>query len=302
MNWTNIKTYLIILLTGINIFLAASYINSMNQSAYLDNDTIINTIGFLEKQGIEVSKDNVPPKIYKSNVFECIYSEDYYENVASSISSSEKESINILPDNSIRITTADGSLFTFDSGFGFSYSRASSDTTDRLLALEHTADSDKSYTLSKEQYKSLSSFLYPDNQTNKAFSYSIKSVEKISNDNVNAVCIQLIEGIPLYEHTVSVQFDMNGIISADGNWFFPTISDSYNYRLYDQLSVLVKEAQIHKLSEASADNYKVTAINHVYTTYWNASKDKVYFIPSWLITTDKQEQRIYNAISCELYS
>lgn len=302
MNWTNLKTYLIILLAGINIFLAASYINSMNKSAYFDSSTVTNTVEFLDKQGINVDKDTVPTRIYNSNIIECVYDEDYYESVASAISASEKESINILPDNSIRITTVSGSLFTFDSAFGFSYNGSASVADDGLLTLEYTPSDDKQQALSKQQHKVLSSFLYPEYQNNKTFSYSIKSVAQKSNGNIYALVLQEIDGIQVHEHTVSVEFDTDGIVSALGKWFFPTGSESYSYRLYDQLSVLVKEAQLHKADESVAEAYTVTAINHVYTTYWSASKDYVYFIPSWSVSTDKQDQRVYNAISCELYN
>ena len=78
MNWTKLKTYLIMLLVGLNLFLAISYINSIKTDSYLDNGAISNTIEFLAKQGIEISKETIPTKIYNSNIIECSYNDNYY--------------------------------------------------------------------------------------------------------------------------------------------------------------------------------------------------------------------------------
>lgn len=302
MNWTKLKTYLIILLVAINLFLAISYINSIKKDSYLDNGAITNTVEFLAKQGIEISKETIPTKIYNSNIIECSYNDNYYENVAISISSSDKESINILPDKSIKITTQNGDSFTFDSNFNFTYISTSFKEENTLSTLEFTHDNDKSVSLTKEQHKKIENFLYPEYQQNKVFSYSIKSVTPKGNDSISLTCIQIIDNTPINNHLVTFELQGNDILAASGTWFFPTEAESYTYNLYDQLSILIKEAQLHKSGDMSNVNYKISSLNHVYSTYWSANKDNVYFVPSWKISTDDSQDRIYNTISCELYS
>ena len=73
MNWTNLKTYLIILLVIINVFLIFNYADSTNGTAQLDNVDILNTVEFLGKQGIKVNKDVIPTDVYNSNIIECSY-------------------------------------------------------------------------------------------------------------------------------------------------------------------------------------------------------------------------------------
>ena len=304
MNWTNLKTYLIVLLVGINIFFAASYIDSMNKNAHLDDAAVINTVEFLEKQGIFVAQNTVPSQIYNSNIIECPYDEDYYEKTAAAISGSEKESINILPDNSIRIITENGSLFTFDSGLGFSYSKIHSDSGETLLTLEFTPESDNIVSLSYNQQQAISDFLNPYHQGLKDLSYTIKSTAKKSNGNVVAVCYQHINNVPVNSHSATIELSENEVVSAFGTWLFSSNSDNYTYRLYDQLSILVKEAQALSSSENDTDKagYTITSLEHVYSIYWSANRDKVYLIPSWKLSTNDGNQRIYNAINCELTS
>ncbi len=302
MNWTSLKTYLIILLVVINLFLGLSYINSLNKTSHLDENAIVNTVELLGKHGVEIEASDIPSRVYDSSIIECPYSEDYYEKVAISISSSEKESINILPDNSIKITTESGESFTFDSGFGISYNRASATDDSPLLTLEYSPDSDKPASLTKEQNRALSSFLYPEYQGNKTFSYSIRSVAKKDGENAIVVCEQNIGGIPVGDHSITVELDKDAVIYAAGYWFFPTDSKSYSYRLYDQLSILIKETQITNSNESQSEGYKITSVDHIYSTYWSANRDNVYFVPSWAITTENFENRVYNAINCEHYS
>lgn len=302
MNWTSLKTYLIVLLVSINLFLGFSYINSLNKDSYLDDGAILNTVEILGKHGIQVEASEIPTRVYDSGIIECPYSEDYYEKVAISISSSEKESINILPDNSIKITTESGESFTFDSGFGITYSKAHATDDATLLSLENSSDSEKPTSLTKEQNKALSSFLYPEYQGSKTFSYSVISVTKKNEENVIVVCEQNIGGIPVSDHSITVEMDKNSVIYASGYWFFPLDSKSYSYKLYDQLSILIKEAQYSNSENAHKEGYKITTVDHVYSTYWSANRDNVYFVPSWSITTDNSEKRIYNAINCEPYS
>ncbi len=304
MNWTNLKTYLIILLAVINIFLIVNYMDSASSNTQLDDVAISNTVEFVEKQGIELEKYIIPTEVYNSNIIECPYGEEYYERIATAISNSEKESINILPDNSIKINTVSGASFTFDSAFGFSYAKSSSNEDQEALTLEYSSGNDKQTSLSREQRKALSAFIHPVSQNTKELSYSVKSVATKSNGNILAVCSQHINNIPVYTNSLTVEFQDNEIVSAFGTWFFPSSTESYIFRLYDQLSILVKEAQLFKSdhTDITPEPYKITDIEHIYSIYRSANNDKVYFIPSWKLSDSRGSERIYNAVNCELYS
>ena len=304
MNWTNLKTYLIILLVTINVFLIFNYVDSTNGTAQLENTDILNTVEFLEKQDIRIKKEVIPTEVYNSNIIECSYGEEYYELIATLISKSEKESINILPDNSIRINTINGSSFTFDSSFGFSYAKSPINENSELMTLENLSDQDNQVSLTREQRKALSFFFNPASQTNNKLSYSVESATTKANGNLLVTCFQHINNIPVYSNTITVELKDNEIINASGTWFFASDTETYIFRLYDQLSILVKEAQLFKAN--SEDNkttpYEINAIEHIYSIYRSANNNKVYFIPSWRLLDNNSNERIYNAVNCELYS
>lgn len=281
-----------------------NYVYSTNSTAQLDDADILNTVEFLEKQGIKLKKDVIPTNVYNSNIIECSYGEEYYELIATSISNSEKESINILPDNSIRINTANGSSFTFDSAFGFSYAKSSSDEDTKLLIQNYSTDTDNQISLTREQKKTLDSFFDPMPQNTNKLSYSVESVSSDESGNLFIKCFQHINNIPVYSNSITVELQDNEIISATGNWFFAFDTQSYIFRLYDQLSILIKEAQLFKTNsqENLPEPYEINSIEHVYSIYRSANNDKAYFIPSWKLNDSNENQRIYNAVNCELYS
>ena len=304
MNWTSLKVYLIVILAAINVFLTVSYIDSANKNSRIDNNTLVNTVEFIEKQGVLLDQSIIPTEIYNSKIIECPYGEEYYEKIATAISGSEKESINILPDSSIRINTKNGASFTFDSSFGFSFVRFHNDSEAELLTLDDTGIDNRPTSLTKEQSKELSAFFKAAAQSSDDLSYSVTSVYTKDTGNVIATCYQHINNVPVSSNVLTVEFDKNQIISAIGTWFFPYSAENYTFRLYDQLTILIKEAQSFNVDkdESPSDVRRITSVQHVYSIYRSAANDRVYFIPSWKLVSDDGSERIYNAVNCELYS
>ena len=305
MNWKSVKIYLIFILAAVNIYLAASYISSQSRNMRLDSEAVANTVSFLQKNGVSIEKNVIPEQLYNSNIVETPYEENYYENIATVLSDSEKESVNILPDNSIRIMMQNGSVFTFDSKFGFSfYNSDRIDEIDKTPALFSAATFTEQQP-TKEQLRVLKRFLYPyDKSTSKIFDIEITSAQSDTDGYLYISCVQTVYNTPVNNNTVMIKMADNEITDAEGTWYFPSGVSVYTYEQYDQLSILFKDAGSNKLSgniSGNENEHKINALDYIYCIYWNATRDKIYFIPAWRITYDGGDSRIYNAVNCELY-
>lgn len=311
MNWKNVKIFFIIILAAVNIYLLASYVTVRKESTVIDDATLNDIVTLMSENGIAVDKANVPREKMHASIVKSDFDSGYYERVASALSDCEKESVNILPDNTLRIIMSNGDQSWLDRKFGFIF--VSNDltqlTSDDFISSIST-DSYDGYSessLKRKEKDTVSAFLYPEDicKDAKAFSFDIEAVFQKGNNKI-VVCSQKIGEFSLSGHTVYVELTDNTVSRAAGTWFFPQNSDNYSYDLYDQLSVLFKEIELAKTVNSGNDvgenaSYKISGIDFTYCIYWNTNQDGLFFIPAWKITTDTDEVRLYNAVSCELY-
>lgn len=323
MNWKNVKIYLIIVLLLLDIFLAVNILILGNGKSRLEKDSIENTVGILGEGGILIDPSLIPDELESLKIIESSFSGIGYETVAEKISDSVKESVNVLPDGTIRIYTADGSSFSFGSGFGFSYSApndsaraiispiatcdltsANADNAEVFDAPSNVADAEVSAeSLSKEETELAASFLNKltfAGVSSFSYRYDYRSTE---NDKTYICCVQTADGIDITDNRLILTLADGKIVSADGAWFFADNSSAYSSELYDQLSILLKELQTKlALGSDNAESvYNITSLERVYCPYFNSDRSAVYFLPGFKITTDEPAVRIYDAVNCELF-
>jgi regulatory protein YycI of two-component signal transduction system YycFG len=311
-NFKNVKIYFITLLTAVNLLLLFGLLYSNNASKHIDEYTVSNITSVLSENGISVDNQTIPREVHSSSIIEIPFDSGYYERVASAVSTCVRESINIMPDNSIRLIMTNGDNYNLNSRFGFEFSLSdtspvsASEYKAMLLSEESIKATGLSpASLSSKEKKLISRLLYPEklNYTDSQFSFNVSSVYA-GNDYKLAVCDQTIEGSGIRAHRMYIEIKDSQITRASGTWFFPEVTEKYSYELYDQLSVLFEEID-HKKSREQASNtgdtYTITDMDFTYCIYWNSRQDGLYFIPAWEITTDKSETRVYNAVNCELY-
>ncbi len=63
MNWSKVKTILIVLFLGVNIFLLTSMMISANKTIMISSETLDNTIEILNKNNIEIDRELIPKKV-----------------------------------------------------------------------------------------------------------------------------------------------------------------------------------------------------------------------------------------------
>ena len=313
MNFKNVKIFFIILLLAVNIFLLVNYISSDRKSSHIDAQTITNIVKLLDSNGITIGRDTIPDEHFTSHIIEAEFDSGYYERVAQAVSLSEKESVNIMPDSSLKIIMKNGDQFSLDRKFGVEYV---SDGLTAITAAEFaqmfsSKESAESLgfavsILTGKEKKAIKAFLAPEELTQKdsAFSYTVSSIYSNAETKL-AVCKQLIEGTEIRDHVMYVELKDGKVSRAAGMWFYIQSSEIYSADIYDQLSVLCEELD-YKNSRfffffPLSSSYSITDMSFTYCIYWNTRQDGLYFIPAWKIVTDNGETRFYNAVNCELY-
>lgn len=318
-NFKNVKIYFLIILAAANIFLLVNYFAAGVQNDKLDANAISDTVSVLMKNMIGINTDTVPDEYQSGEIIECTFDSGYYERIAALIGGSERESVNILPDNSIRVTLTDGDCFILDSSFRIDYTAAGNEYTGlaeiRDIFSENGLKTDvlKEAGLSEGLKKAAKGLLVPENQRDTAPFFSYKTVGAYSyKDSTVAVFTQTLNGKEIRDHVMYVEFADGKAVRAVGKWFYPESALTYSSEVYDQLSVLFKELEYKNNVYGTADLniftldsarlcYSITDMDTAYCVYWKTGQDGVFFIPAWKISTDEPGIRYYNAVSCELY-
>lgn len=308
MNFKNIKIYFIVLLVAANLFLLVNLFIGGRQENSLDADTIKETVLILNENQIEINNGTVPTESIDPFIYECAFDNGYFERIAKKISGNERESVNILPDNSLKITLTGGESFVLDNNFKVEYMSplGSADIlTDITDIFEETPIYTKvlqSTDISDESIRAANAFLVPedDDKQSTVFSASAAASYKYKDKTI-AVFVQTVDGYELREHIMYLVMDSDKILCATGKWFYPEKYTSYSYDLYDQLTVLFKELEYKKNTYTDDTGYTITEVENAYCLYWKTSQDGFFLVPMWKITTDEPSIRYYNAVNCSLY-
>ena len=318
MNFKSIKIFLILLLLAINVFLLYNYISYEKSSAKIEPETVEEVVSILDNNGIGLDGALIPLNYPQADIIESGFDSTYYESLASAISFSERESVNIMPDNSLRLIMKNGDCLVLNRRFEFDFTTKEKQSENYSKELVTLINSSSFFDteLTNAEKKIIDNFVYPKafGESVSAFSYQINAVR--SDNNVKIIKLsQTIDNIYIREHTMFVELCTDKISRAYGTWFFPQNSERYSSELYDQMSVLFAELDYKKSlinadngdSDASdvqndaSDGYEITGLDFNYCIYWNASQDGIFFIPSWKISTSTNETRYYNAVNCQLY-
>ncbi len=305
MNFKSIKIYLLIILIAANIFLLINLYNTSVKEDKLDETAVNDTVQILAQNGITVDKSTIPEYTFKADVFECSFDSDYYESIPEQLTGEKRESVNILPNNNIKVTLKVGDYFVFNNSFGVDFTKNGYDVkredefNDFLSDDAHSLRELKITTADDNEIKCADFLLsHSLDKSNSAFSYKFEQAFDFNGAKILQFC-QTINNIKIKDHIMYVEIKDKIPVRAKGKWFYPKDSSSYPSKLYQQFSVLFEELEYKKNTDSAP--YGITNIDTAYCIYWKSSQDGLYFIPTWELTTDAGENRFYNAINCELY-
>lgn len=284
MNWKNIKTFLIILLVAVNIFLAAMLIGRTSLKVY-DKEAVGNISALLSEGGISAGDKFLNLKDNESKVYVCNIENDYSENVA----------IKLMGEYDEVFATPDGAeFFGKDSGlklgddFTLTYSKSDFNIPDSCNQM----NDDEIETLKEK----ISLVLGND--------FEIISAE--SSDSVQcATIMQTFDKKNIQNHTLKCYFDGDSLSYLDGTWCFLSIDDSFSAHTLDSVNILFIEKSALELArekdENIPDSLTVENMSICYCSHISLDASKLYLMPSWRIQWKENgiEDSYYNAVNGE---
>ncbi len=341
MNWSGVKNMLIAILVAANLFLIFNIVKQDRTRGYIEPEEVAGAAELLSMRGLFVSTEIVPLEKFREPVYESRYNDEYYTEVAETVTGSKREMLVSLPDGGFSITASNGATVEFDTEFGFSYAKY--DKTDTTAYTDITANSfgglsDKGESVSSSRLKLLSKeakrFLDARVPADYVLCAEITDgfVDRVSGLTY-LLASQTLGGHDVYSHYAVCIFDGEELIGAHGRWYFAPFDADYSTQLIDQVNILFsdlstlrsyavdasllqddvasdeselpEDSDVHTSLESMLESEKLPAVINIescYTTYWSADKTAVYFIPAWHIAHDNGMSIVYNATNGTVYA
>lgn len=332
MNWSSVKNLLIAILVAANLFLIFNIVRQDRTRGYISDGELRDAIELLGERGFSVLEAAVPTKRFKAPVYESQYDDEYYTEVATTLSGSEREMLYTMPNGGISISTKNGIWLEFDNGFDFRYSKF--DISNSAAYTEITADTFANAAaagsvLTASRMKSISSavsdFLCRLQPKDSPLSAKTVGAFTDSSGRTFVLAEQYLDGYKVYSHYAVCVFEDTKLIFAHGRWYFSDIGKSYSTELCDQVNILFTDMTFLKsnvanamlenggenadssssLTDSESENIVLPSVSSVtacYAAYWNSDKTALYFIPAWQIDHIDSLTIVYNAANATVYS
>ncbi len=330
MNWSSVKNLLIAILVAANLFLVFNIVRQDRTRGYISESEIRDAVELLNERGFSVSPDIIPTKKFKAPVYESHYGDEYYTEVATALSGSEREMLYTLPSGGISISTKSGAWIEFDNEFDFRYSEF--DIPDSAAYTEITAQTfaatwGEGTAPSSAKLKSLSAaaieFLSKQQTKDSQLKAEIVAAFTDADGRSFVLAEQYLGAHKIYSHYAVCVFEGSELIFAHGRWYFSDIDKDYSTELCDQINILFTDMATLKttltttasddeiaddaspIASSESENITlptVSAVSACYVVYWNSNKTALYFIPAWQIDHIDSLTIVYNATNATVYS
>ena len=246
MNWSGVKNMLIAILVGANLFLIFNIVKQDRTRGYIEPEEVAGAVELLSLRGLSVDEASVPLEKFGGSVYESRYNDEYYTEVAETVTSSKREMLVSLPNGGFSITASNGEVVEFDTEFGFLYAKY--DKTNTNAYTDITADSfgvlsDKGESISGSRMKLLSkrakSFLDARVPVDYVLCAEITDgFEDQTSGLTYLLASQTLGGHDVYSHYAVCIFDGEELIGAYGRWYFAPFDADYSTELMDQVNIL----------------------------------------------------------------
>lgn len=283
-NWKNIKTFLIILLAAVNIFLAAMLIGRTRQKVY-DKEAVGNISALLEEGGITASEKFLNLKDNDSKVYVCNIENKYSENVAKRLMGEYDEVF----------TTPDGTEF-----FGKDSSLKLGDDFSLTYSVIDYDIPEPKNEMNKEDIEAFKG------KISAVLGQDFKIISAKKQDSVEyALIMQTFEEKNIQNHTLKCFFKGDSPLFLDGTWCFLSIDDSFSAHTLDSVNILFIEKSALELARENnkniPENLTVENMSVCYCSHISLDASKLYLMPSWRIEWKEMgiDDSYYNAVNGE---
>lgn len=273
MDWSKMKTKLIVLFLALNLFLAGSLMVSEYNKTVLSEQLLSDTQQILQSHGTSL-RDGLLAGRQKEKI------RGYFVEVSTQIGRSAADRLlgsdaQVQSDDGAQQYTLDGNSLVVSGVNELSFSGswqpgglfAPRGTEETALAFGQTVGA-------------------------KGLKTETIKVETLDRDAAQVTLRQTLEGYPLSGFSLTVTVRSGAVTQARGQWVIEKISAYENLRLCDPLDALLKTA-----SALSCDQLTVEDIALCY--YFTRAGRYNLLYPAWEIQTD-QQTAYFNAFSGEL--
>ncbi len=309
MKQSAMKTFAIIILIGINLFLAISLSDQKEQITYYDEQLINSTVENMKANGMIID-DSLIPRMRKSySVLEGIYDTDVLLGAAGRFMPSGQLSVYALPAGGVHVMNGDGDSVSFYRNLNFSFRSAGSGEI--LAGIEGAAP---------EQIKNEGQFdgvcggflsSYGARAENDPLSLVTDSVLYYRDGDVYEIkCFQCAEGLPVYGFTVRIWVVGGKVRAADGKWCFGAPGARIDADTQDVISILINESgrlrteyrsMLKEDPSALMPAYMVSDLSANYYIFIDDS-NHIYFVPVYVISYRDRNGSIYNTVNGKMIS
>ena len=304
-----IKTFAIIILAAINLFLLISLTNHSSQIKYYDEELISATVEYMKTNGMIADDSLIPRRRESFSVFAGVYDVSLILRDTDKFFPSGGVSVYALPSGAVLLTDAEGGYARFGTNMDLKFRAAGYDGDFAPTSGAVTSEAALDERLENE----IKAFLSPVGVNTGAGALSANVVGALycEESGVSAVeCREASDGIPMYGFTVTVYLKDGEIIGADGKWCFNPPSSKINAETQDVISILINEsgrlrteykAALKEDPAALMPAYIVSGINANYYIY-SDDDGNVYFVPVYVISYKDRSGSVYNTVSGRMIS
>ncbi|MBO4217014.1 MAG: hypothetical protein J5940_03630 [Clostridia bacterium] len=303
-----VKTFAILILISINLFLAISLSNQQKQIRYYDESLVNSTVENMKANGMIADASLIPRRRESFSILEGVYKDDAIYAAAKRFIPSGELTAYALPTGSLYFTDAEGSYARFYRNLYFEFCAA--DFSDVLVAIrsgasEPVAVADVLDSVTEEF------FAVGGNQEEGGFTLSADNVMYYAEYDVYTVkCRQIADGLPVYGFAPEVYIKDGAVKAAEGKWCFSTPKSKINAETQDVISILINESGRLRTEYKAAQKddpdalmpaYMVSGIN---ANYYIFSDDdgNIYFVPVYVISYKDRSGSVYNTVNGKMIS
>ncbi len=288
MNWKNIKSFLLILLIAVNIFLAFMVKKQSGASGY-SAEALANVTELLEQNGIYAEKNILTLPTKEMEIVTCTV-DDKYSSTVSKLFLKEEKDIFTTP-TGYSVYGKNGELLKISPSMDIYYS--SDGITEGSLTNAEKKD------IEDDAVTEILSDILLSNE-NSDFGFKITSIS-MSDELYEVTLVQTLSGHPVRNHRLHCIIKDSSIVFASGKWCFLPINEKISEHLLDSVNILFVERAEIGSHKSNTEKHTVEYMEQCYISQTLGKENQLYFMPSWHISwmEDTIPDTFYNALNGE---
>ncbi len=315
MSWKSIKSVMIVILLGVNLWLVYLLVGRYMAQTYFSPDVLQNTVEILARDGIHMRAEQIDAKKRDADIYEAVMAADYYDSVAAIFTESPIHETFPTP-TGVRMIADNGDTLSFSGSFGVNFLAGEQVWEELSSIAAWTVRAGEPIDPGHRSMRGLREALEARLDTDTAVGSGVTVHAKLVLDAAYRFgaytlfrCSQALDGKPISGHSVDCLFDESGrLLWLDGTWGFLSLTRNYSAPLYDQINILFMEkaACLEQREADAAHAAEPLTLASMQSCYiLNTAPDptdggsRVYYSPAWAIAYTDGTTRIYSAVTGE---